>query len=72
MSERHEEEIEEARATSTGAGTGARTEIQMIRGPYTAEEELAMSQFARAMLDRDGFLRNRHWDEFAEVVSPPR
>lgn len=57
--------MDEARATGTGLNIGDGT----FRGPYTDEERLAMSQFVRAMRDRDGSIKNAHWREFADVVS---
>lgn len=63
LSERHEDELEEAKETSSSADT------VIFRGPYTDEEELAMSQFVQAMKDRDGEVKYPHWAEFAQVVS---
>lgn len=69
LSERHEDEMEEARALSGATDTDTVSGDGIFRGPYTGEEELAMSQFARAMRERDGIVKGATWNEFAEVVS---
>lgn len=47
---------------------GISTTTVIFRGPYSEEEELAMSQFAQSVRDRGEKVSYRSWQEFAETV----